>query len=318
MHRYRRYISMRLLFLLVGLTFFVNKSHSTGQIPDLLLYEKDTLDLFNNPLTQYFEKFGKRDIPGVKNDCHSSACWRGYQATWLLQNDSLFLVRITSCCNYPDGPTEGDLKAMFGKKIVFASWYNGTLRIPRGEIWDYADMGYNATYEYEERLHIESGKLIGKDIHSNVDWIQYQIMEKKLNEKIQDLSDTLKYYISKNINWEKLDDTYFMCDDFYLLEYSRDGKLSHVELGTNYIDSNSTLGDKIFEYRANSKCSRQIRKAIKELTLHFIDSHRDFIIRLELFYYKGELEVWECELNYRIPSDEEIEEYVRNQVNIME
>jgi len=67
------------------------------QVPDILIYKGDTLSLFSNPLEPYLKSKGFED-----NDrgCNSSACWRGYVATWVLRNDSLFLMSIKSCSNY--------------------------------------------------------------------------------------------------------------------------------------------------------------------------------------------------------------------------
>lgn len=72
----------------------------TAQIPDLLIYKGDTVALCSNPL----EGFRYMDEDWIKETAQfgwSTACWRGYQATWLLENDSLYLVKIGPCHYYP-------------------------------------------------------------------------------------------------------------------------------------------------------------------------------------------------------------------------
>lgn len=51
------------------------KGFSTGQYPDYLIRGQDTVALFNNPLEQYFESVGNRNLIDFENPCLSSACW---------------------------------------------------------------------------------------------------------------------------------------------------------------------------------------------------------------------------------------------------
>ncbi len=75
----------------------------------------------------------------------SSACWRKYLGTWEVKDGRLYLVRI-----------EGILKVK-GSSPVFAQWFSGELRVPRGEIIQYAHMGYHSLHEEDMFILIEEG-----------------------------------------------------------------------------------------------------------------------------------------------------------------
>ena len=66
---------------------------SADQIHDLLIIGKDTILLKSFPLEELnFQirpfRYGRYDFPGP-------TCWRGYQATWKVIDNKLFLVEIS-------------------------------------------------------------------------------------------------------------------------------------------------------------------------------------------------------------------------------
>lgn len=50
---------------------------------------------------------------------------------------------------------------------VFAHWFSGTIRIPRGRVLDYGHMGYGLTYERDWLIEIERGIVKGEQIRHN-------------------------------------------------------------------------------------------------------------------------------------------------------
>jgi hypothetical protein len=87
-----RTISIILLGILIS-----NRIFGTAQIPDLLIYNNDTVSLYANPLESYYTEDNPRP-EYIVSGCWSTACWRGYQAIWEVKNDSLFLNTILDCC----------------------------------------------------------------------------------------------------------------------------------------------------------------------------------------------------------------------------
>lgn len=76
------------------------KIYGTSQVPDLLIYHGDTLELFANPLEDLYNERNQRPKSFGIAQSWSTACWRGYRATWLVENNVLYLVEIGSCHYY--------------------------------------------------------------------------------------------------------------------------------------------------------------------------------------------------------------------------
>lgn len=172
---------------------------ATAQIPDLLIYNGDTLSIFANPLEQLYDNDSLRPkFFGDKEGCMSTACWRGYQAEWIIIDNKLFLTGIYSCCYYED-KIQADLKQLFGDKCingkVKANWFTGNIIAPQGEMLYYVHMGYGSLYEKELELQFEKGKLTGTKLFDN--------SKSKQSIYSQD-SEILRKYIYSNINWKIL------------------------------------------------------------------------------------------------------------------
>lgn len=79
---------------------------ASPQSPDLLIYKGDTTRVYTLLLEEYFnQKKENDDVEGQLfglnfRDGASFNCWRGYQAIYKIDNDSLFLEQITSCNEY--------------------------------------------------------------------------------------------------------------------------------------------------------------------------------------------------------------------------
>ena len=189
------------IFIILVLILTISKAYSTGQVPDYLVIGKDTVPIFNNPLEQYFEQVKKRELIDFHNPCWSTACWRGYKAYWELKDDSLFLLKITACHKDCGESKDANLFAMFGSIRPFASWYNGTITAPKGELFSGSDMGYNAIYEYEDKLLIENGVLKSKRQISNIELIEHIKLDNKLYSQIPGLK--CKY--PQNSDWLKIE-----------------------------------------------------------------------------------------------------------------
>jgi tetratricopeptide (TPR) repeat protein len=100
--------------LLIILILIVS-AHATSQIPDKLKYNKHTY-LINPIKTNY-----------KTNERYSTACYRGYVATWEIKNDSLFLksVKTRKCSKKSKNEV---IEKILGKGRL-ASWYSGSILI---------------------------------------------------------------------------------------------------------------------------------------------------------------------------------------------
>ncbi len=79
---------------------------------------------------------------------YSTACWRRYIATWEIKNNKLFLIDII-----------GKYK-LESKEPIFAEWFSGEIKIPRGPMIQYIHMNFASIYEKELHLKIEKGVVI--------------------------------------------------------------------------------------------------------------------------------------------------------------
>jgi hypothetical protein len=133
----------------------------TAQIPEKLLMNGKTLTLCSEPLHGYFALHGEPDF--VAN---CTALWRGYVGTWEIRDARLFLIGIEA--EYQDG-TRASLSALFPgqSERIFARWFSGTLRCPRGGELEYVHMGYGSIHEEDLLLQIEQGNLVTQEVRVN-------------------------------------------------------------------------------------------------------------------------------------------------------
>ena len=175
----------------------------TAQTPDRIRFRPRgaTHPLCENPLDSFLRDRGLRKTRG---GMMSSANWRGYVATWLLHRDRLWLTEVSSRgvivdrrkieldpapkgdvesgADQPDGPAfiPGPLDGrpftvdgLFPDETrppeapVFAEWYSGELRIPEGEMIQYVHGGYGTTYERDQLILIERGRLVRSWVRKN-------------------------------------------------------------------------------------------------------------------------------------------------------
>ena len=269
---------MRLAILFASL-LYAQSTYATGQVPDYMVYQGDTIAIFSNPLEQYFELKGKRWLPDFNGGCGSTNCWRGYMAIWELRNDSLFLRRVTSCMKDCGTPHDADLVKMFGTGNVYAFWFTGGIMSPKGKLVEYVHMGYASVYEEERWLTFDKGKLKKLKIKSNKK-IADKIYAQQRSVELAKLSlDTIFYHVNKNIDWSKDDSLGDFCDDSYHLIFSKRGKIKNVVFEPIF---ESKKENRAYN-REESYCRRKINRALKGLSLDYLHSQERFTIPFEIF-----------------------------------
>ena len=128
----------------------------------------------------------------------STACWRGYEATWRLKRNKLFLQDFSGLAEVRDKErfreekgllrqrmkraeitpvqysrllkqlqadllqeVSVDMQFLFGSdQPVWAQWFNGFIRIPQGEMLMYRHAGYMSVFEAMQILQFQDGVLI--------------------------------------------------------------------------------------------------------------------------------------------------------------
>ena len=163
----------RLLVALIFTALLPAAAAATAQAPDVIHYEGKKQMLFTNPLESYFKK-DERPKFQIGPASMSTANWRGYVATWRIEDDALYLVALDSwiCKDLrPENCKRADLGELFGEKYVDgkvkADWFTGDLRIPDGERLRYVHMGYGSIYERDIILSVAAGRITGRQVIDN-------------------------------------------------------------------------------------------------------------------------------------------------------
>jgi hypothetical protein len=175
---------MKRIFASLIFIFSLLKGYSTSQIGDILIYNKDTMTLFSNPLElrNDWEKLSEIISNGLEKEDRrinpkkyqekdyvgliSSACWRGYVAEWQILNKRIYLSNIYACHN---AKVKLDLRKIFKESkndLVLANWINGNIFAPSGSCIEFNN-GYNSIYEKEFVFDFKNGELIKVDTFKN-------------------------------------------------------------------------------------------------------------------------------------------------------
>jgi len=279
------------LTLLLSIIFCLNLYAITPQIPDYLIYEGRMVELFTNPLEQYLERKGLKNID---RGCNSSACLRGYTAIWEIKEGKLFLVEIKRCgiiatagvftgleCEEnEDSEILKYLNNEFNSKSMFAEWFSGNLLSPQGRIINYVHAGYKSKYEGEKHFEFKNGILRKiEKIKNEVKPELYDVYNRSL------VIDTLFHNIKK-LDWKHLEEE-FVCVDEYSIKINKRGKVSKVWYENDF----DSKWEK-FWYNINDfGCRRKLRNSIKHLRFneYLKGKPKNIIVQLDLDLYKGEL-----------------------------
>lgn len=187
---------------------FAGKAFTASQVPDICIIKKDsvqdTLSVFVFPLEDYFELKGEKNLGGFKN-CNSPSCSRGYQAVWLIENDSLFLINIQGCnegMSWCDESALPSLEKIFGEECinnkVFAYWANGNYRFFLGDEIPHID---KQLFYTEKQVVLKNG--IAKKIKS----VQNVKPRKRAFSVKQTTPEFILYLVQTNLNWRALPKT---------------------------------------------------------------------------------------------------------------
>jgi hypothetical protein len=141
-----------------------------AQIGDKILYNGRIHSLASEPLSPYlYTNKIEKLFSGI-----SSACYRGYCATWRIENKNIYLLNIESPYsikdekpNKIDEPISAMNKLFPTQTEVFAHWVNGKIKIQSGEVLEFVNTGYESVYEKDIFLKFENGVLVDEKVVLN-------------------------------------------------------------------------------------------------------------------------------------------------------
>lgn len=144
------------------------------QLPDKILRDGEWLDLYSNPLEQYWI-VARKARPAFYPRFN---CKRGYVASWEIKGNQLFLNDIVGSFEkrmlfFIKKSASCSLKWLFPRlthkhKLVKAAWFSGKLRIPLGKMLFYEDRGYDSRFEKEQIFTVNHGDILKVVVLDNV------------------------------------------------------------------------------------------------------------------------------------------------------
>ncbi len=219
---------------IIILTFFLLASKqnvwASPQLPDYLIFNGDTIPVYSLILEQYLEKINtpnQGDLFGLKFRGGASLnCWRGYQAIYSIENDSLFLKNVIDCGERKIDQKASDqrISEIFNNKVkngkVYIDWFSGDFSLPNGELlrWDGV---FHKTFENEILITVQKGKI------RKISKIENYIDDpNRMNRKYGDTISKAMFNELYKLNWNNKKD--FDCSEKYLVTIGKNGKVNKV------------------------------------------------------------------------------------------
>lgn len=258
----------------------------TVQAQEILTYRDETFSLIGAPLNPFLE-----NNKHINFEMFTTAHWRGYQGSWLLKDDNLYLSNLESS-NYT-------FEELFkSTEPVLADWYSGILQFGFGDYHYDHWWGYYDNYVW---LKFENGKVIDKKITKNFN-SEYPISFGKYKGKkiddvingkiknntyttIKDLFESILSFISKKDYTYKVQSGHFKVtpEDVELVKETRD-------YGVEYFLTQNSIATstKVFWENSNSddraeKLSELLEKIFQsDFTIPFTLTKQTFNQETEL------------------------------------
>jgi len=201
-----------------------------------LVYKNDTVATYNLILEQYLQN--RETSKGEKlfglsfRDGANFNCWRGYQAVYKIENDSLFLVDILKPFEIRSGKIDKIASAqkildIFGVNFkngrVYIDWFSGDINFPLSKNVIRWDSVFYKIFEKEKVIDVRNGKVL-----TDEDVVNYvhdpDAIDRRDKSKISDIL----FKELKKIKWKKMPEC--DCSNKYLVTIGADGWVSRVKL----------------------------------------------------------------------------------------
>lgn len=246
-------IDIKKVLIVIAISILPTICFATAQVGDRLIWNKDTLVMFSNPLDKYCDscnidsliqdKLYRKDsllYPGKylkeHEDLISSMCWRGYFAEWILIDDKLYLNKIIAC--HDSNLTLSVIEIFEGNNDkIYADWYSDEIILPKGECLEYVHLGYYSIYEEEVVLKFSNGLLVDSTTYKNS-------IGKKSNFFYNYYTEESQRFIYGNIQWNKFPKfhgktiTAFVC-----VQPNKNGQIDSIQTETYALDDKGMITD---------------------------------------------------------------------------
>ena len=277
-------VQCRLKFLFASFLFLIfgKQLIASRQLSDYIIYKNDTIPIYHLILENYLQNektddgrlFGLSFRNLFEDKWASHNCWRGYQAIYKIENDSLFLCNIIKCFSIEKINKElsdSILYAIFGNQVkdnkVFVDWFSGDISFPvkskdiENEVIRF-DGVFERIFLFETLMEIENGIIkCSKEIQN------YEVLPNRINRKDYEIFRNFLLYKIKNYKWKKKRKSEHA--GHYVIRINKEGRIYLIDgdyITKEVYSKYSDFSDKR-EYRY---CIRSIKKALKGLEFDII------------------------------------------------
>jgi len=217
----------------------------SGQSSDILIWKKDTLNLYSNPLEkrtdwQEINQSITEQINEYKFNASNdsiieiSPFFQNYKTEWKIEKGNLYLTKITT---YTDLESKLDLKKIFknNRLPINADWLSESLIVFEGNciVCETNHLRNISIYPNELILEFSKGTLVNKSRYKN------QILKESELSNL-DPNEYLEYIYSK-VNWSRLDRMDKTIQAFVSIEPDENGKLIKIDWKNTYLISDSNI-----------------------------------------------------------------------------
>ena len=267
---------MQKYIALIILNLFSLSLYSSPQMPDYIVFKKDTFATYNLILEQYLSKIDttkSENLFGLNfRDGSTFNCWRGYQAIYKIENDSLFLTDIINCGELKrhkiidKKESIEKMRIIFGDNLkdnkIYINWFLGDFSFPLNKTLIRWDGVFYKIYGKERVISIDNGKVIKIEDVNN-----YTPKRKAINRKNGDKVSDILFKNLKKVKWGNINK--FDCSAKYLITIGKEGKVSKVTM-LGY-DTDEKI-DEHWEREEYDYCIKTIYDALSKLNFDIIKS----------------------------------------------
>ena len=283
-----------IIFMLFSVRLF-----ASPQMPDYIIYKNDTFATYNLILERFLQRRDTTEsekLFGLSfRDGATTNCWRGYQAIYRIENDSLFLTDILSCGERRSNKIDKDgslekMRVIFGDRVkdnkVFINWFSDELNFPLKSKLLRWDGVFYRIFEKETVISIYNGRVLRAE---NVD--NYIDNRKSINRKDKNKVSNILFKKIKKTRWVNIDSC--DCSEKYLVTIDQDGKVSKVMMAEYETDEKIEEAWEMDEY---NYCIKNMLNALKKLRFDIIkDKGKPIseVIYIEIWFEEnGKIENW--------------------------
>lgn len=282
-----------------SILFFSEDGIASPQLPDYVIYKGDTIPVYDLILEQYFEKINKSDegsLFGLKfRNGASLNCWRGYQAIYLIKNDSLFLTDIIECGERSGGrPVDRHASMKRAKDLfkdnavngkVFLDWYTGEFSLPKAGLLRWDQVLFK-TFEQETLVQVEHGK-----VRRLLEIENYIDHPKRIDRRYGDTISNVFFRRLQKLKWKSIGE--FDCSEKYLITIGKNGKVNKVSMAD--YETREEISQ-LWERAEYNYCISTIRKGLRRLKFDILKMKNKPIeedVYLEIWFEEdGKLVNW--------------------------